>query len=199
MCIRDSLEACLRASLTGNIGISEGSTASAAKVLSSLFQVKHLFNTSDAQSFRYAANVTTVLRIISTVQLRGAFPGSEGLSMTGDLVRMQSYRSSLAAMNAALKVRLINNEAATLASASFADFSADDFVTDTDGVVDVKVATLGTNIFKHSFKGSAGTAAGKNWNGGTGSVNEDQAMRLRSKVVVIEVSLEDSTLSLIHI
>jgi hypothetical protein len=203
------LDACLSSCTQGDVGISSSASNAAAEALSSLFGLTSVFNATDAASLNYAVNATNILRLISTSQLKGTFAGGIALSMGADLVDMISYRSTVAAMSDPSVTLQVTHgaDSTTPTIATFFDVSAADLVAATlntapeaaqllaaDGaVVDVKVATIGRNIFKHAFKGTAGTDVGSKWNGGIGSEKAGFPARLRSKLTVVEASIEDST------
>ena len=107
---------------------------------------------------------------------------------------MFSYRSTVAAMKespvtVAIEGGSGSGDGATTTSVTLSEVG----LTDTSTVVDVKVATLGVNLFARGLKGTAGTATGRDSNGGKGSPDAGLAMRLRSKPTIVEVSLQGAT------
>ena len=116
-----------------------------------------------------ANNVTTVLRLVSNLQLENMIAGGYD-SMSGGLIEMVSSRLAVSSFDELSSVSLgsIDDSSTTAAffNTSLADFLASIEAThaiaakhlSTDGAsIDVKLATVGENIYSHSFKGSAGT------------------------------------------
>ena len=143
-----------------------------------------------------------MVRLLSAAQLDGAFAGGAGVSTTSPLLDMFSYRSTVAATVATIAEDDSKDDAGGVTvengdstSATFFDLDdvSSDALLDSSTVVDIKVATLGANIFGHSLKGSAGTARARDSNGGPNSPGEARPMQLRSKPTVVEVSLQDAT------
>ena len=186
----------LQTSINAGIGISSSGSASVASALSSIFEVESMFNTSDLKSLEYAANVTEVLRLSSTLQLKGSLAGGSGVSLIGDLIDMYSYRSTVAAMSEpSVSLELEDSADMRTTVVNFYNISATS-LSKTDEVIDIFLATLDENIFESTFKGTAGSASARDANGGVGSKTANLPMRLRSKPTIVEVSAQDSTVPL---
>ena len=199
----------MKVTVSNGVKITTGGAKSVGEALSSLIIVPSLFNTSEEQSLTHAANITSIVRLLSAAQLQDAFPSGAGRTTSADLFEMYSYRSSATDLSnpSSVTVRIEHDSKTTSVfiptlnvddpTSTLATFSSlHEVFPSSVSAVDLKVATIGKNIFKHSFKGSAGTAEGIDANG-EGSKDAGLPISLRSKVTIVEASLEDSVAPLV--
>jgi hypothetical protein len=88
------IEYCLRAIIAKGVGITDGGSTLVGQALSSLMLVPPLFNASERYSLQVAANITSLVRLLSAAQMSTAFPTGKGRITSADLFEMYSYRSS---------------------------------------------------------------------------------------------------------
>ena len=190
------LNTVLGASYQGQVGISSSAAANVASAFSFILETT-LFNTSDPKSLSEAGNITAVLNLASANQLLGAYDGV-GYSLSGPKVDMFSYRSEalgLLAGSAAVAVSSgtggstaarFNTSVGAFAAATGAPVASGD-------LLDVRVATLGTNLYEYALLATAGTAAAAASRadqpaGGGGGASGGDGLLLRSKLTVVEVA-----------
>ena len=84
----------MKITVSNGVEIATGGANAVGEAPSSLIIVPSLFNASEEQSLTHAANITSIVRLLSAAQLQGAFPSGAGRTTSADLFEMYSYRSS---------------------------------------------------------------------------------------------------------
>ena len=196
----------LTASQAAGVGVSAAGADLAAACLTNLFATGPFAPTS-ADAYTSAAGALEVVRLVSANQLAGGVDGV-GYALDAADVDLMSFRAALATLGTALTTLALSDggvsadttSAVTFSAAAGAEASAALVAggVASDALVDLKVATLATNVYAKALEGTAGSDAAVNSRlDQTGDALTGNTL-LRSLLTVVEVAAQDSsgTLSL---
>ena len=175
--------------------MTDASASYTGDILSFLFATT-MFNASTANTYDYAGNVTSVLGLASAVILEGSF-GGVGDALSGSAVDMYSYRSSTSSLSSLGSLHLSDGGSTDISTAASFDAAASSVISQVSSsasVLDIKIATLGVNLYRRAFFGSAGSSAALASRFDLPSSSGPTLVR--SKLTLVEMSLEGSASSL---